>query len=60
MLRSPGVVKIADIMEIVIMLIKTTYKDSVKFKRIRKNVLKCNFYFYFLIWQKLLISGEKC
>ena len=40
------------------MLIKTTYKDSIKVKRIRKNVSKWNLYLYLLI-QKLLIFGEK-
>ena len=51
-LRRPGVANIADITKIAAMLIKITFKDSVKVKTIRKNVLKCNFYLYFLIQQK--------
>ena len=41
------------------MFIKTTFKDSKKVKRTRNYVLKYNQYLYFLIQQKLLISGEK-
>ena len=41
------------------MFIKTTFKNSNEVKRITNYVLKCNLYLYFLIKQKLLISGEK-
>ena len=34
-------------------------KDSIKLKRTTKNVFKCNFYLYFPIQQKLLISGPR-
>ena len=55
----PEVASFTDIIKILIMLIETTYKDQVKVKRIRKNVSKCNFCLYFMVQQKLLISGEK-
>ena len=42
------------------MLIKGTFEDSIKLKRIRKNELKYNFGMYFLIQQKLQLFGEKC
>ena len=58
-LRSPGVATFAGIIKIITMFIKATFKDSIKAKIIRKNVLKCNFYLHFSIKQKLLISGEK-
>ena len=41
--QSCGIIKIA------ILLIKTTYKNSIKFKRIRKNVSRYNFCLYFQI-----------
>ena len=50
----------ADIIKIAITLIKTNFQDTINVKRITNYVLKCNFYFYFLIKQKLLISAEKC
>ena len=50
----------ADISKIATMFIKSTFEDSNKIKRIRNYVLKRNLYLYFLIWQKLLISTEKC
>ena len=40
-------------------IIKKTFKDSKKVKRIRNYVLKCNLYLYFLAQQNLLIFGEK-
>ena len=36
------------------------FKDPNKVKRIRNYALKCNLYLYFLILQKLQISGKKC
>ena len=48
-LRKPRVVNFADIIKIVTMLIKTTFKDSNKVKKNRSYVLKCNLYLYFLI-----------
>ena len=47
-LRRPRVAYFANITEIVTMFVKTTFKDSQKVKRIRKCVLKCNLYLYFL------------
>ena len=41
------------------MFIKKTFNNTKKDKRIKNNVLKCNLHLYFLIQQKLLISGEK-
>ena len=57
-LRRPGVVSSADITELAIILIKITFKYP-KVKRILNYVSKVNFYLYFSIQQKLLISGEK-
>ena len=57
--KKPGVVIFADIIKIVTMFIKTITKDSRKVKRIRNYVSKSNLYVYFLMWQNLLISGEK-
>ena len=37
-----GVANFAGIIKIAIMLIKTTFKDLIKVKRIRNCVLKCN------------------
>ena len=57
-----GRLRLANIADIKIptMVTKTTSKDSKKkVKRIRNYVVKCNVYLYFLIKQKLLISGEK-
>ena len=48
----------ADIIKIAAMIIKKTFKDPKKVKRIRNYVLKCKLYLYFLIYQKLLISGK--
>ena len=58
-LRRPGVVIFADIIKIVTMFIKTITKDSKKVKRIRNYVSKSDLYVYFLMYQNLLISGEK-
>ena len=60
-LRRPRVTNFADIIKIATMIVKTTFKDSKNFKRIRSYALKCNLYLYFLIFleQKLLISSEK-
>ena len=57
-LRRPKVASFANI-KIATMFIKTTIKDSKKVERIGNYLLKCNLYLYFLIQQKLLISGEK-
>ena len=48
-LRTPGVTIFADIMENVIIFIKTIFKDSSKVKRIRNYLSKCNIDLYFLI-----------
>ena len=47
--RRLEVVSFAAIIKIATMLIKTTFKDSIKVKRVRYYVFKCNFYLYFLI-----------
>ena len=39
----------ADIIKISTMFIKTAFKDSKKFKKIRNCVIKCNLFLYFLI-----------
>ena len=57
-LRRSRLANFAEIVKITAMLIKATFKDSKSWK-IRNHVLKCNLYLYFLISQKLLISGEK-
>ena len=56
---KPKVTNFLGIIKIAIMLIKTTFKDSKNVKAIRNHVSKCNLYLYFLICQKLLITGEK-
>ena len=56
---KPGVATFADMIKIVIMFIKTIFKDSTKVKRIGNYVSKCSLYLYLLIQQNLLISGEK-
>ena len=58
-LRRPGVAIFADIIKIVTMFIKTIIQDSRKVKRIINYVSKSSLYLYFLMWQNLLISGEK-
>ena len=59
-LRRPRVANFADMIKIATMFIKATFKYPNKSKRIRIYVSKCNLYLYFLMQQKLLISGEKC
>ena len=44
----PRVENIVDIIKITIMLIKTTFKELIKVKKIRKNVLKCIKTYFFL------------
>ena len=44
---NPGVAYFADIIKIAITLIKTTFQNSIKVKRITIYVLKFYFYFYF-------------
>ena len=51
-LRRPGVTIFADIIQIVIMFMKTIFKNWKDFKRIRNYVPRWNLYMYFLI------SGE--
>ena len=41
------------------MFTKTIFEDSKKFVRSRIYALKCDLYLYFVIYQKLLIFGEK-
>ena len=48
-LRIPGIANVADILKIALMLIKTTFKDLSKIKRIRNYALKHDFYLYFPI-----------
>ena len=47
--RRPRVANFADVIKIITVFIKTTFKDPNKLKRIRNNVLKCNLYLYFKI-----------
>ena len=47
--RRPREANFAGIIKIATMFIKTIFKESNKFKRIRDYVLKCNLYMYFLI-----------
>ena len=58
-LRRHRVAKLADISIIASIPVKTTFKESKKFKRIRNYILKYNVHPYFLIEKKLLISSEK-
>ena len=58
-LRRSGVAIFADIIKIVTMFIKAIIEDSKKVKRIINYVSKFSLYLYFLMWQNLLISGEK-
>ena len=58
-LRGPEVAIFADIIKIVTRFIKEIFKDSIKAKRTRNNVLKVNLYLYLLIsGEKMLISAE--
>ena len=59
-LRRARVAIFADIIKIVTTFIKKVFKDSKKVKRIKNCASKCNVYLYFLIYENLLISGEKC
>ena len=47
--RRPGVANFAGIIKIGIMFIRKTYIDSIKLKKIRKNVSKYNFRLHFSI-----------
>ena len=44
-LKKLGVTGFVDIIKIAIMLIKTTFRNSIRVKRIPNCVLKCNFIF---------------
>ena len=57
--KRPRVAIFADIIKIITMFIKRIFKDSKNVKRIRNYVSRFNLYLYFLIYQNLLISGEK-
>ena len=59
-LGRPGEAIFADIIQIITKFIKQILKDSRKAKRIRNFLLKCSLYLYSLVYQNLLISGEKC
>ena len=58
-LRWLRVANFADIIKIVTTVIKAILKDLKRVKINRNDVPKRNLYLYFLIQQKLLISGEK-
>ena len=58
-LRRSGVAIFADIIKIVTVFIKAIIENSKKVKRIINYVSKSSLYLYFLMWQNLLISGEK-
>ena len=58
-LKKLGVTGSADIIKIAIMLIKTTFRNSIRVKRIPNCVLKCNFHIYMRIQTKFLIFDEK-
>ena len=58
-LRRPIVANFAGIFKTAIILIKTNINDSLKVIRIRNYGLKCSFYLFHPIWQKLPISGER-
>ena len=47
--RRPRVAVFAEIIQILTMFVKTTFKGSTKIKIIRNDVLKCNVYPFFLI-----------
>ena len=47
--RKLRVANFANIIKIATIIIKTTFKDSNKVKRIRNYALKCNLYLFFLI-----------
>ena len=58
-LRRPRVAVFAEIIQILTIFVKTIFKDPIKIKIIRNDVLKSNVYPFFLIYQYLLISGGK-
>ena len=58
LLRVPIETTFADIIKIITKFIKKIFKGSVKFKRIRNNVSKCNLYLYLLTSEKMLTSAE--
>ena len=47
--RRPRVAVFAEIIQILTMFVKTTFKGSTEIKIIRNDVLKCNVYPFFLI-----------
>ena len=53
------VANFADIIKKSTMFTNTIFEDSKKFVRSRIYALKCDLYLYFVIYQKLLIFGEK-
>ena len=55
-LRWPRVAIFVDIIKFVTMFIKAIFKSK---KKKGNYVSKCNLYLYFLIFQNLIISGEK-
>ena len=44
-----GVVSLVDIIKIALLLIKPTYKESIKDKRIRNKCIKMQFFYEFLV-----------
>ena len=44
-----GVVSLVDIIKIALLLIKPTYKESIKDKRIRKKCIKMQFFYEFMV-----------
>ena len=44
-----GVVSLVDVIKIALLLIKPTYKESLKDKRIRKKCIKIQFFYEFLV-----------
>ena len=44
-----GVVSLVDIIKIALLLIKPTYKESIKDKRIRKKYIKMQFFYEYLV-----------
>ena len=57
--KDPEVAHFSDIIKVAITLIKATFKNLIKIKRIANYVLKCNFYFHFQMQKSLQISGGK-
>ena len=48
-----------DIIKIITIYIKTIFKDSKEFKRVRNYVSKCNLYLFLQIAKFVFIIGEK-